>query len=235
MKAREIILFFLLITISIKSETNNYFGDAVDVKSGQKVYSDNHSELVVNGKHTSSQIEYKDAGGKVIGKKSIKFNSNSYLPDFKLEDFRDGYIEGGEIVDGKYRMFYKKNKNEQLQEKIMDIAPYSVADGGFDPFIKDNWNDLMAGKKIKFKFYAPSQLDSFNFYVTKTKTAEYAGRSSLFVKMEMDNLLLNIFIPPILITYDIATKRIVFYEGISNINNSQGKSYTVKLTYNHFK
>ena len=129
----------------------------------------------------------------------------------------------------------KKNKNEQLQEKILDIAPYSVADGGFDPFIKDNWNDLMAGKKIKFKFYAPSQLDSFNFYVAKTKTAEYEGRPSLFVKMELDNLLLNIFIAPIYITYDIATKRIVFYEGISNINNSQGKSYTVKLTYNHFK
>lgn len=235
MKSKLFLLIILFFTISINAETNNYFGDAFDAKTGLKVYTDNHSELVVNGKHISSQIEYKDPQGKVIGKKSIKFNPNSYLPDFKLEDFRDGYIEGGEIVEGKYKMFHRKNKNEQMREKVLEIAPLSIADGGFDPFIKDNWNDLMAGKKMKFKFYAPSQLDSFNFYVQKTKISDFEGRSSLFVKMELDNLLLNIFIPPIFITYDIATKRIVFYEGISNVNNPQGKSYFVKLSYNHFK
>jgi hypothetical protein len=230
--------FVLLISFysyPILGEVNSYFGTAFDQKSGQKVYTDNHQEILDGSTHTSSKIEYKDSLGKVIARKTIQFSKNSSLPDFKLEDLRDGYIEGGEIVNGKYKLIYRKNKNEPLEEKVLEIAPKSVADGGFDHFIKENWTDLLGGKKIKFQFYAPSQLDSFQFYVKKVKQSEYEGRDSLFVKMEMDNLLLNIFIPPIFITYDIETKRIVFYEGISNINNSVGKSYFVRLAYNHFK
>jgi hypothetical protein len=238
-KSRSIFLFLLFVTIYLPSalvgESNSYFGVAFDQKTGQKVYTDNHNETLDGSTHISSRIEYKDPTGKIIAKKNISFLKNSSLPDFKLEDLRDGYIEGGEIVEGKYKLIYRKNKNEPIQEKILEIAPKSVADGGFDQFIKENWVDLLAGKKIKFQFYAPSQLDSFNFYVKKVKQAEYEGRDSLFVKMEMDNLLLNIFIPPIFITYDIQTRRIVYYEGISNINNSSGKSYFVKLPYNHFK
>jgi hypothetical protein len=230
-------LFFITtnLPLALYGESNSYFGVAFDQKTGQKVYTDNHNENLDGSTHISSKIEYKDPTGKVIAKKNISFSKNSSLPDFKLEDLRDGYIEGGEIVDGKYKLIYRKNKNEPIQEKTLEIAPKSVADGGFDHFIKENWIDLLAGKKIKFQFYAPSQLDSFNFYVKKVKQAEYEGRDSLFVKMEMDNLLLNIFIPPIYITYDIQTQRIVYYEGISNINNSSGKSYFVKLPYNHFK
>ena len=229
------ILLFILQFFSVYGESNSYYGDAFDIKTGQKVYTDNHTENVINGKHISSAIEYKDAGGKLIGRKSISFSKHPTLPDFKLEDLRDGYTEGGELVGGKYRMFYRKDKNEEMKEKTLEILPKSVADGGFDPLVKENWEDLMNGKKIKFQFYAPSQLDSFKFYVVKTKIADYAGRESLFIKMEMDNLLLNIFIPPIFITYDIQTKRIVYYEGISNINNPSGKSYFVKLIYHHFK
>ncbi len=228
-------VFICCLSVPINGEVNSYFGTAFDQKSGQKVYTDNHQENLEGLTHTSSKIEYKDPSGKVIARKTILFSKNSSLPDFKLEDLRDGYIEGGEILNGKYKLIYRKNKNEPLQEKILDLSTKSVADGGFDHFIKENWTELLNGKKIKFQFYAPSQLDSFQFYVKKVKQSEYEGRDSLYVKMEMDNLLLNIFIPPIFITYDIETKRIVYYEGISNINNSVGKSYFVRLAYNHFK
>lgn len=217
------------------SETNNYYGDAFDQNTGQKVYSDNHSEFVQNGKHISSNIEYKDSTGKVIGRKTISFAKNTTLPDFKLEDLRDGYIEGAEFKDGKYKLYFRKNSSEPLQEKILDVSGKSVSDGGFDQFVKENWDSLSSGKKLKFRFYAPSQLDSFKFAAEKVKNVDYEGRPSMVVKMEMDNLLLNIFIPPIFITYDLETKRILFYEGISNVNNAQGKSYFVKLKYYHFK
>lgn len=229
------VILICFLSMPIRGEVNSYFGTAFDQKSGQKVYTDNHQEILDGLTHTSSKIEYKDPSGKVIARKTILFSKNSSLPDFKLEDLRDGYVEGGEIFNGKYKLIYRKNKNEPLQEKVLDISSKSVADGGFDHFIKENWTELLKGNKIKFQFYAPSQLDSFQFYVKKVKQSEYEGRDSLYVKMEMDNLLLNIFIPPIFITYDIETKRIVYYEGISNINNSAGKSYFVKLAYNHFK
>lgn len=230
-----LVLTSILPVSGLYSETNNYYGDAFEQKKGQKVYSDHHSEFVQNGKHISSNIEYKDPGGKVIGKKTISFVKNTTLPDFKLEDFRDGYLEGAEFKDGKYKLFFRKNSNEPLQEKILDVSGKSVSDGGFDQYVKENWDSLVSGKKLKFRFFAPSQLDSFKFAAEKVKNLDYEGRPSMVVKMEMDNLFLNIIIPPILITYDLETKRIVYYEGISNVNNSEGKSYFVKLKYYHFK
>jgi hypothetical protein len=34
-----------------------------------------------------------------------------------------------------------------------------------------------------------------------------------------------------MLTYNVETKRLLKYEGISNINNAKGKSYFVKIIY----
>lgn len=214
-----------------EKSTYSYNGDAVDLDSGKKLYTDNHEEYYSGDTHQYSIIKYKDPSGKVFAEKKIYFTKKATLPDFKLIDSRDGYEEGAELSGNKITLNFKKNKNSKLTTKQITLPANPVIDGGFDYYVRENWDELKAGKTKVFNFFSPSQLDYFKFVVRKIKETPHLGREALHLKMEVDNLLLKAFVRPISMIYDAETKRILHYEGMSNINNEQGKSYNVRITY----
>ena len=231
-KQTKIFLLFAIVSpVLLTAESYKYSGKAGDLKSGKFLYTDNHIETRSEGKHLSSVITYRDAKGNVIARKNIQFTKNSYLPDFELEDLRSGYIEGGVLQGKSYKVYYEKDKNSEKKEKILSLKGPSTADGGFDHFVRKNWDDLISGKTVKFSFIAPSQLYQFDFLVSKISSTS----KTITLKMRIENFLLNILVPPINIIYDSETKRIIQYEGISNINNEEGKSYFVKIVYDHLQ
>jgi hypothetical protein len=234
MKLSKLLILFLfsLWQTSIHAEVYNYYGVAYDQKTGQIVYTDNHAENRRGEKHVSSEIVYKNPVGKVFAKKTISFEKKTTLPDFTLVDSRDGYIEGAKVTGNQIQLFYRENAKSEMQEKIFPIPSNGVVDGGFDQYIKENWDDILAGKKLNFVMFAPSKLNSYKFIVQKTKTGTYKEKQVVHLKIELDNLF-GIFLPSIKIIYGIDNKRILFYEGISNINNPEGKSYFVKIQYYH--
>ena len=225
----QIILFLFFYTIQIYSETHNYYGEATDQKTNIKIYTDKYFDQIENNKKNSSVIEYHDQQQRIIAKKNVNFTKNRNLPDFKLEDFRDGYMEGGEIVGNQYKLYYKKNKNDTLNERILEIKPNAVTNDGLDQLIKSNFEELLNGKKIKVYFYVPYQLDFYKFTVEKVKMTE----KELFIKVAIDIDILKPFISNTYITYNIENKKIIYYEGISIINNSNGRSYFIKHNYFH--
>ncbi|MDX1960027.1 MAG: hypothetical protein SFU98_15780 [Leptospiraceae bacterium] len=227
-------LCFCVFSINLNAETVQFFGTATDLKTGKFLYTDNHKENWVNGKHVSSDIEYKNSSGKAFAKKTISFAKNSELAEFKLEDFRDGYIEGAKINGKEVTLFFKKNSSEELQEKTFPIPTNAVADGGFDYFVRNNWDYLDKGNKKTFQMFAPSQQDNFKFLVKKINRKEFNDEDYLNLKLELDSII-GVFLPSINLTYSRKTRRIANYEGISNINNEKGKSYFVKLIYDQFK
>jgi len=227
-------LCYLSLNLSLLGvEYYKYSGTALDLKTMLKLYFDNHTEKLENGRHIFSEIEYTDPTGKVFAKKKINFQKNPTLPDFILEDFRDGYIEGAEVKGREIRVFYRKSFDSEMEEKTFPIPENPVVDGGVDYFIKANWNKLLEGKKLNFNMFAPSKLNYYKLRVVKTKLAEFKGKKALYLKIDLDIFLINIFLPSIIVVYDLETKRIVYYEGISNINDEKGKSYFVKISYNH--
>lgn len=225
----QIILFLFFYVIQIYSETHNYYGEATDQKTNIKIYTDKYFDQIENNKKNSSVIEYHDQQQRIIAKKNVNFTKNRNLPDFKLEDFRDGYMEGGEIIGNQYKLYYKKNKNDILNERILEIKPNAVTNDGLDQLIKSNFEELLNGKKIKVYFYVPYQLDFYKFTVEKVKMTE----KELFIKVAIDIDILKPFISNTYITYNIENKKIIYYEGISIINNSNGRSYFIKHNYFH--
>ncbi|PNV75460.1 hypothetical protein BES34_009245 [Leptospira inadai serovar Lyme] len=209
-----------------------FSGTAYELENGKLLYKDMHEEFWDNGKHTRSVVQYIDSEGKLFATKRISFLRNRSLPDFNLEDFRDGYLEGGEFESGtKVRLFARRKKGDPIKEKVVDGGDLSALDGGFDYFVEDHWNELLAGKRITFRIFVPVELDTFRFYVEKTKTGSFKGRPALFLRMRIESSILSVFIKPIDLIYDIESKRIMEYKGTSNINNEKGKSHAVRIVY----
>nr|WP_232371483.1 hypothetical protein [Leptospira ainazelensis] len=209
-----------------------FFGTATDLESRKILYYDHHEEVWENGNHSYSLIQYKDPQGKVFAKKKIQFSKNPAIPDFQLEDLRDGYLEGGTLLkSGTAKLFARRNSEKSLEEKTISFSEPASMDGGFDYFVKNNWDSLIDGKTIRFRFLVPIEKDTFAFSVSKTKTGEYKGKPALFLRMKIDNALLSVFVKPIEMVYDIESKRIMEYKGTSNINDEKGKSHNVKIVY----
>ncbi|TGK11187.1 hypothetical protein EHO98_21860 [Leptospira stimsonii] len=232
---KRLILFLILnISFSIYGETKKmqFFGTATDLDSGKILYYDHHEEFWENGEHSYSKIQYKDPQGKVFAKKKIIFSKNKMIPDFQLDDLRDGYLEGGTLLKaGSAKLFARRSSEKPLEEKTIAFSEPASMDGGFDYFIRAYWDSLIEGKTIRFRFLVPVERDTFAFSVSKTKTGEYKGKPALYLRMKIDNALLSVFVKPIDMVYDIESKRIMEYRGTSNINNEQGKSLTVKIVY----
>ncbi|TGK03026.1 hypothetical protein EHQ53_06090 [Leptospira langatensis] len=236
------ILFISLFTILLSAYPNylqgtgakqiRFIGTAYDLETGKLLYRDYHEEYWENGKHTHSLVTYKDPEGRIFAKKRISFAKNRNIPDFQLDDDRDGYLEGGSFLGGNSVKLYARRKtSDPLQEKVLENNGPSALDGGFDYFVEDHWEELRSGKKLSLYFLVPVERDKFRFTVEKTKEGEFNGKSSLFLRLRIDSAFLSVFVKPIDLVYDMGSKRIMEYKGTSNINDENGKSHQVRIVY----
>lgn len=208
-----------------------YSGTASDLTSGQFYYTEEHEEWQNSGEVVETFITFKDNTDQTIVKKKIDYSKNGSRPDFLLEDLRDGYLEGAESKGEYTELKYRKNSSRKLETKLIRIPEPAVVDGGFNHFVKSKWSELMEGKRIVFHFAVPSAMDYFTFRVSKVEEKNFSGKNAVIFKMEPDQLILRSLVQPIILTYNISTKRLMQYEGISNINDLKGKSYKVKIRY----
>lgn len=226
--------FFLMVVMSLTpafERQQSYVGKAVELNGTLALYAEEHEEFYADGRRIRLNTVFRDQANEVIATRVVDFSQNSFLPDFQLEDKRTGYVEGSEMVNGGVRLFVRRNKRELFEEKIISVEDPTVIDAGFNNFIQARWDSLMTGRKLYVNFGVPSRLDSYGFRVYKEGESTVNGRRSVIVKCDIDNFIIRLFLDPIILTYDAETKRLVTYEGISNISNQKGENYFVKITY----
>jgi hypothetical protein len=212
--------------------SKSYSSSATDLKSNKMIYKEFHEEKFIGGKIDQSITQYKDLSGNLISQRVMEFTDDLSKPNFKLEDYKSGYIEGAELLSkNKVRVFTRKDFNSKLEEEFLTIDEPFVIDGGLTYFFRNNWNDLMSGKTKQFYFIAPAKLDYFKFRVTINSIVTVGGRKGMQLKLEPNSFIIRAFVDPILITYALDTKEILAYKGISNINDKNGKSYSVEIDY----
>lgn len=204
-----------------------YQGIATDLKSDKLYYVEEHKELLSQHQLVETIIQYKDAAGEIIAKKVIDYSENKITPSFEQQDYRDGYVEGITYQGDKLVFKYRKSSSDKLKTKTISKPADLVVDGGFNYYIKAHWDELLVGQSMVFNFAVPSQLDYFSFRLYK----ESNQSDAVVFRMEPDNFILRNLVDPIRVTYKKSTKRILKYEGLSNINDRGGKSYLVKIMY----
>ncbi|MDB5272040.1 MAG: hypothetical protein JWO58_407 [Chitinophagaceae bacterium] len=218
---------FVFAKLNTKEEYLTYRGIATDLRSNKFYYVEEHKEIMENHVLKETVIQYRDSAGVVMAKKVIDYSNNKVTPSFEQTDYRDGYTEGVSFSEHELIFKYRKNKSESLKSKTIQTPDNLVVDGGFNYYIKGNWGELTDGETMVFNFAVPSQLDYFSFRLYK----ESEQKDAVVFRMEPDNFVLRKLVDPIRVTYKMSTKRIVKYEGLSNINDKKGKSYLVKIMY----
>lgn len=213
--------------------TIQYRGEAYDRSSGRLLYIEQHKEYWQENQHVYSDVLYLGPDGRTMAYKRITFSQSRISPRFRLEDYRNGYVEGAEIQSGGLFLFSRPGGGENLAGQIIENDGRTVVDGGFDYYIRLNWDSLMRGAAQQVRFAVPHKMDAFRFLLLKTGEYQNGGRTCAIFRLRIDNAILRLLVDDIEVAYDVQLRRLVRYSGISNINDVAGKSYRTNIIFNY--
>jgi hypothetical protein len=225
------VLLMALSLIPILEPTRLFVGIATDLNGGKRLYAEEHEESYRNGKRLRLTTTYRDESKNVIATRIVDFSQHPFIPDFRLENRRTGYMEGAEMVKGGLRLYVRRTTNEPLREKIISVPSPAVVDAGFNSFVETHWDSLMTGRKLYLNFAVPARLEYYGFRLYKESEATVRGKRAVVVKCDVDNFMLRLFLDPIILTYDVESMKLISYEGISNISNDNGDNYFVRIAF----
>lgn len=181
---------------------------------------------------------YTDPSGDKLAIKRFTFQKHLYQPNFKFEDYRDGYttsvIRNGES----FRVSFKESQSNPLKEKTLKIPEPVVVDFGIHFFVLSEWDKLIAGEDVQLTYVVPKNLDYYRMVIGKIQIDEGNIKTQVVFKLRPKNPFLNLISNVVssgitFLTYDVETKKFLQYNGVSLIRDVSGKNYSVRSVYHY--
>jgi hypothetical protein len=199
-------LALLLVPLAGNAE-NQVIGNAYDRESGQYLYSEYHS-------CTSSKLEclvdYRDPSGQLIASKKLNYSAGITQPTVVMKDYRTGKDI---IINSEYR--------EGL-----------VVDAGFDNFVRGQWDVLTTGDTVKFLFLVAGFDEPLKMRVSLDRSRS-CNAKELCLEFALDSWLLRFLADPIDLVYSRDNRRLLRYQGLSNIRDENSESMIVDIHYDY--
>ena len=233
----------LCATASLAADTTfapAYRGSAYDMERNVAAYVEQHHEGFVAGRHVCTRTDFLGSDGKPMAMRSLDFGRFDCKPDYLFRDLRNGYEEGAAVDSAQgaaeIRVHFRDSAQAPLREKRIEVPEPCVINGGVGEFVRRRWDAIAAGKKAPFNMVIPARLDYFRFeaYVDRKyslTSGEAKGRDYLPVVIEPRSTVLSMLLPAIVLYLDVATKRLIRYQGIVNVADARGRSLRVRTDY----
>jgi hypothetical protein len=216
------------------AQVEKYTGKAM--RGDRLIYTERH-ELTRSGSGQLLEAVtlYVDDEGETIAELRSDFKVDLSAPNYTFKDLRTGEVQGVRRSPGPGALVMfsqKKGERERTEDVVADSANVQPVFGGqgLNYYLIENLDKVRALKKSSILFLLPGSLAAYEF------TLAYEGQASEKVarfKLEVSNGFLRFFAPSLIMTYDETKKRLVGYEGISNLKNDQGRPQSVKITYDY--
>lgn len=204
-----------------------------------EAYSINNEELLYRETHCQSddklhrQVLYKNPDGESIAYKSLDYRNGFMVPSFKQTNFQTNEETQVTLDDEKVTLSFTDANRDQTLETLTNknsAESPMVIDAGFDAYIRQNWDSLVAGKSQSFQFPLASRSTLIELQVSAS-SCSFQGENSQCFKLEMSNWLYRMLASPIELGYDRTQKQLIRYRGLSNIEDENGAGLDVDIRY----
>jgi len=235
-----LIALSLLCTFGAQASDDKYCfnGYAYSEDGATLLYTEHHEQSRVNGLPIDWTVVYRSANadvmgiarGEVIARKQFDFSDNGTVPVYTLDIPKEGYREGIRHDDKGWRMIRRKSADAAVETESFKYKQPIAADSGFDPFVKQNFDALMAGETVKFDYVAAGRLGVIGLRASKVGNTTINGKPAVKFRAELDSLL-RFVVDSLVMTYDPESKKILQYEGVSNLHRKEGDTFPVLIKY----
>lgn len=226
MVSRRLLMLALLAAAPAQAALTFEEGQARDPGSNELMYLEQHLIRRERGRPTERLVMYRCTDGTAFARKRVDYSDSAQAPEFSLEDARSGYGEGLRRNRGSETVWVRPGAGEAERSASLDEAAGLVADAGFDEFIRGNWQALVAGQSVPLRFAVPSRLQTLGFRVSRQGSGEFDGQAAERFRLRLGGLL-GWITPHIDVAYDRDSKRLLRFEGLSNLRSDDGQSQLV--------
>ncbi|WP_460457057.1 hypothetical protein [Arenimonas alkanexedens] len=201
-------------------------GVAREPGSERLLYREQHLIRRQDGEPTERLVIYRCGNGTAFARKRVDYRGSSVAPEFAFEDARLGYGEGLRRLTGIESVWVREGAGAAERSAPLKDDAGLVADAGFDEFIRDNWTPLVSGQSVPLRFAVPSRLQSLGFKVNRQGSAQFGGEAAETFRLRLGGLL-GWIAPHIDVAYGRDSRRLLFFEGLSNLRADDGDSQLV--------
>lgn len=212
--------------------TLTFRGYAYDLSSNRFLYTELHEQQIEGERWLGGSIVYVAPDGAELGRKSLDFRQDPYVPVYRLDlKARGGYMESITAVTAETIAMAKRGYGGKVEREVVRRSGRVAADSGFHVFIRDNFGELLAGRPLNFVFAVAGNLGAYKFRARRLADTTFEGRPAVRFRVEPDSLL-RWLVDPLELTYEADRRKLLEYRGVSNIHDpATGKAYNARIIY----
>ena len=181
-----------------------------------------------------NSVIYRAPTGEIIAEKNILWDSSRTQPDIEQKDMRTG--ERIQVTRGdQWSLSYRENRDANAEQVNLALDEIDVVDAGFDQKVRDHWDDLIAGGRLRVMFAAPALQRSVPLRITRRDPRHCAHAHAedwVCFLVEADNALVRLFVEPLRLSYD-QQGRLGVFAGVVNIRDDTGKKQSAVIRYRY--
>ena len=196
-------------------------GIARDTGGEGLLYTEQHLVRREGDRPLERLVIYRCADGTAFARKTVDYRQSRLAPAFSLEDARMGYREGLRRTRGPGEVFVREGAGDRERAAALDPRT-GVADAGFDEFVRQHWDALMAGEAVPLHFAVPSRLESLGFRIRRVGDTVVAGEPATVFQLGLGGWR-GWIAPRIDVAYGRESRRLLRFEGLGNLRDDRGE------------
>lgn len=232
MNIRSWVFAFALLGVSSTGVAADLqFTGIARARDGAVLYVESHHVRNVGAIGETRVVLYRcSKDGPAFARKELTYGKTREEPEFIFTDARSGYVEGLRQTPQGPRVFQQENSRSARREAKVPSDATIVADAGFDEFVRKHWDELEAGKTVRFPFLIPSRLDFLTFKVKKHHETKIEGATASVIRLNLSGVL-GWFLPYIEVSYRKSDRVLMRYDGLTNIRDDSGKNHIAIIEF----
>ncbi|MEO7326154.1 MAG: hypothetical protein ABIW82_15115 [Dokdonella sp.] len=213
---------------SLSSAIEHYEGEAYAADGGPLLYRESHWRHDEDGV-VSGLVIYQCPDGTAFARKHIRATTDPLAPDFELRDARNGYVEGVREDHGSRQVFTRASDTASERSATINGDKNLIVDAGFDAFVRTHW-DALASTPATILFVVPSRLEAMRFQVRHVGEEHAGARIAQRFRLSFASWYGSL-LPHIDVVYDAVSRRLLRYEGISNVRDGNARNVVVRIEF----
>jgi hypothetical protein len=205
-------------------------GAAYDLDSQTQLYSEAHCS---SGNALAREVIYRDTNDLLLAHKLLNYQTGPTTPSYVQRNVYAGESISVEVRQDNVAMTVTDGTGiSKTVTASIDTNLPLVIDAGFDAFVRENWEALVAGQGKRFQFPFAGRDSLVNLRIRPAQCSYEADANQCF-QLELDNWALRLVVDPIELGYDAGSRRLVRYRGLSNIGDGKGEGQVVDIRYRY--
>lgn len=188
-----------------------------------------------------TRVEYRSTDGAVFAEKTVDYTVASSAPAIDQIDLRNDALIRTTYPDSDTRSLtleFRAHDTDRIETSTFQRRDDLIIDAGFDPFVRENWERLVNGRRVTGTFLVPMRMDTVRIGISKTDDSDcQIDLQDIHCFVIRPAGLLRVagwFVDPVLIGYDADSRRLMMFHGLGNLRDEAGEPLNVLIQYEYF-